>query len=124
MTLSETRTEGRGATVDYRMYIDGAWVDSSEGGRFDSINPFFNQPWATAPMATPSDVDAAVSAARRAFEEGPWATSTPAYRAKLLRTLGGLIEDRADDLIRVQVSENGKLATELGPQTRGLAGYC
>lgn len=106
------------------MYIDGEWVDSSDGGTFESINPYANQPWAVAPEATASDVDRAVMAARKAFRSKEWGDVTPAFRAKLLRKLGTLIEEAGDEMARVQVLENGKLLRELGPQTNALAGHC
>lgn len=108
----------------YLMLIDGENVASSNGATFDSVNPYTNQPWATAPEATEEDVNRAVLAARAAFESGPWATATPAHRAKLLRNLGALIEESGEELARVQVLENGKLLRELGPQTTALAGHC
>jgi aldehyde dehydrogenase (NAD+) len=108
----------------YLMLIDGENVASSNGATFDSVNPYTNQPWATAPEATEEDVNRAVLAARAAFESGPWSTATPAHRAKLLRNLGALIEESGEELARVQVLENGKLLRELGPQTTALAGHC
>jgi aldehyde dehydrogenase (NAD+) len=106
------------------MLIDGEKVGASNGATFESINPYTNQAWATAPEATEGDVDRAVNAARKAFESGSWSNASPAYRAKLLRNLGVLIEESGDELARVQVLENGKLLRELGPQTNALAGHC
>lgn len=108
----------------YSMLIGGSWVEASDGGRFDSINPFDGRHWADVPSATESDVDQAVRSARRAFEGGEWSTSTPARRAALLRRLGDLITQHADDLTRVQVLENGKLIREVAGQTRALANHC
>ena len=56
---------------NYQMLIDGAWVDASDGGTFDSINPATGEVWARVPEATDDDVDRAVRAADRAFNEGP-----------------------------------------------------
>ncbi len=53
-------------------HIDGKWVDAQEGGRFDVFNPATGEVIATAPQSTQPDVDAAVSAARRTFDEGRW----------------------------------------------------
>jgi aldehyde dehydrogenase (NAD+) len=108
----------------HRMLIDGAWRDASDGATFDSVNPFTGRAWATVPSATEQDVDDAVRAARRAFEEGPWATSTPLQRATLLRKFGDLIKENADELARIQVLENGKLIREVGGQTLALANHC
>ncbi|TQM11289.1 aldehyde dehydrogenase [Pseudonocardia kunmingensis] len=108
----------------YRMLIGGRWVEASDGARFDSINPFDGRHWADVPTATGQDVDAAVRAAREAFENGPWAASTPAQRSAVLRKLGDLIAANADELARIQVLENGKLIREVGGQTRALSGHC
>ena len=108
----------------YKMLVGGRWVDASDGKRFDAINPFNCEVWATAPLATKSDIDDAVAAARQAFETPSWRDSTPAFRAKLLRQLGACIEANVDKLARIQVSENGKLIREVHGQTLGLAQYC
>ncbi|MFT6298400.1 MAG: aldehyde dehydrogenase (NAD+), partial [Yoonia sp.] len=57
--------------VNYQMLIDGAWVDASDGVRFDSVNPATGAIWSTIPEATATDVDAAVQAAHAALD-GPW----------------------------------------------------
>jgi acyl-CoA reductase-like NAD-dependent aldehyde dehydrogenase len=107
----------------YQMFIDGTWCDGADG-RFDSINPYTNCAWASVPMAGSQDVDAAVTAARRAFDVDGWPQTAPAERARLLRRLGSLIEERADQLARVQVLENGKLIREVLGQTKALSGHC
>ena len=61
------------------MLIGGEWVDARSGATFESVNPFTGQPWATVPAADASDVDAAVRAARAAFEDGG---KTTAIRAR------------------------------------------
>ncbi|MEU9795096.1 aldehyde dehydrogenase [Streptomyces sparsogenes] len=108
----------------YQMLIGGAWRDAADGRRFDSVNPFDATHWADVPLAGEDDVDAAVRAARAAFDTGTWPATPPARRAALLRRLGDLITERADDLARVQVLENGKLIREVAGQTRALAGHC
>ena len=108
----------------YSMLINGARVASSDGAVFNSNNPYTGLPWATAPEATEDDVNRAVMSARAAFNSPEWGRSSPAFRAKLLRNLGALIEKHGDELARVQVLENGKLLRELGPQTNALAGHC
>jgi len=108
----------------YQMLVGGTWVDAVGGGRFDSINPFDGRHWADVPLAAEADVDAAVRAARTAFETGPWPATPPAGRAALLRRLGDVITERSDELARVQVLENGKLIREVAGQTKALAGHC
>jgi aldehyde dehydrogenase (NAD+) len=106
---------------DYRMLIGGAWVEAGSGARFESVNPFLGQPWATVPRADASDVDAAVRAARSAFEE--WSRTTPMVRGKLLRRLADLIAERASAIARVETTDNGKLIREMEGQLRGLSDY-
>ncbi|WP_427183748.1 aldehyde dehydrogenase [Bordetella bronchialis] len=108
----------------YRMLIGGAWTDAADGRAFDSIDPYTGQGWASAPAATVQDVDRAVAAARLAFEDSEWSRGLPAYRARLLRRLGQLIEGDVQELANVQVLENGKLIREVLGQTRALASYC
>jgi (Z)-2-((N-methylformamido)methylene)-5-hydroxybutyrolactone dehydrogenase len=108
----------------YSMLIGGEWRESSDGETFESINPVTGEPWARVPLATARDVDDAVVAARRAFEEGPWSQSTPAQRAALLRGLGDRIAANAEQLALTQVRENGKLLREVADQAKALANNC
>jgi aldehyde dehydrogenase (NAD+) len=111
-------------TLHFPMLIGGKWTDGAGTDRISSSNPFDGRDWATVPNAGAADVDQAVRAARRAFDTGDWPRATPAARARLLRTLGGLIESNADELGEIQVRENGKLIREVSGQTRALAGHC
>jgi len=69
---------------DYQLYIDSEFCESSDGGRFDTVNPATGEVWASAPAATEADVDRAVRAARRALVEGEWPTLTATQRGRLL----------------------------------------
>ena len=75
----------------------------------------------SSPLAGGPDVDAAVKAAREAFDHGPWGTSAPVARAAILRRLGDLITESSAELAHIQVRENGKLIREVGGQARALA---
>ncbi|KAA9163307.1 aldehyde dehydrogenase [Amycolatopsis acidicola] len=108
----------------HAMVIDGQWRAAAGGATLASVNPFDGTAWATVPSATAQDIDDAVQAARRAFDDGPWARSTPLHRAALLRRLGDLIKENADELARIQVRENGKLIREMAGQTTALANHC
>jgi acyl-CoA reductase-like NAD-dependent aldehyde dehydrogenase len=107
----------------HAMWIDGEWVASATGATIASVNPYTRAVWATCPDADEAEVDRAVTAARRAYDEG-WRASLPADRARLLRRLGDLIERDAEHLAATQVTENGKLIREILSQTRALAGHC
>jgi aldehyde dehydrogenase (NAD+) len=106
---------------DYRMLIGGEWVPARSGETFETVDPFTAQPWATVPRAGPEDVDAAVRAARAAFEE--WGRTTGTERARLMRRLAGLIADNASRIAVVESTDNGKLIREMEGQLRGLADY-
>ena len=56
---------------NYKMLVDGEWVDARSGKTLESVNPYTGRVWATAPEAGEEDVDRAVRAARVAFDEGP-----------------------------------------------------
>ena len=56
----------------YSLYIDGQWIEP-RNGRYDDISPSTEETIAQAPEADVDDVDAAIGAARRAFDDGPWA---------------------------------------------------
>ncbi|HBN31836.1 MAG TPA: carnitine dehydratase, partial [Rhodobacteraceae bacterium] len=103
----------------YRMLIDGEWVDASNGGLFDSINPTTGQVWSRVPEATAEDVDRAVRAAHRAGTEGPWARMTPSERGKCLRKLAELLVEKSEELGRTESIDTGKMLKE----TRWQAAY-
>src|SRR5262245_2624042 len=67
----------------WKLYIDGKWTDGS-GGTFDVLNPATEEVVAQAPNGTAADLERAVRAARRAFDEGPWPRTSPAERANAL----------------------------------------
>ena len=96
-----------------KMYIGGRWVDAASGRTFDSINPYQQKVWATVPDAAAVDVDAAVTAAREAFDNGPWRQTTGAQRAAMLRKLGDIMTREAERMARIESSDNGKLLREM-----------
>lgn len=100
-------------TVDFisvprRMYIDGQWVDAMSGQRFDTVDPATEQVITTVPHSGPEDVERAVAAARRAFEDGPWPAMTPAERQKVLWRIAEGISARADQFAQLESIDNGK----------------
>ncbi len=71
-----------------RLFIGGEWVAPSTDELIEVISPITEQVVATVPAAANADMDAAVAAARSAFDEGPWPRMTPAERAAVLRRVG------------------------------------
>ena len=104
----------------FQTYIDGKWCDAASGKRFETHDPYTGETWALIPECDKADVDRAVEAAYRAFNEGPWPQMTPTARGKALRRIAGLIEKHADYLARIEVRDNGKLISEMAAQTKYL----
>lgn len=94
--------------ADTQLYIDGRWVDPVNGGTFETIDPSSEMPIAKVGAATAADVDLAVQAARRAFDEGPWPQLSGAARAAILRRIAQGIRDRQQALAVLEVRDNGK----------------
>ncbi len=105
----------------YRMLIGGEWVNSQSERTFESINPFTGKTWATLPEANKADIDAAVRAARAAFDEGPWGRMTGTERARLIRRLAALLEENAEQLAIIESTDNGKLIREMSGQLKSLS---
>lgn len=95
-----------------KLYIDGKWVPAREGGTMDVIDPATGKVFDRVPEGTAADIDRAVAAARRAFDDGPWAEMTPADRGKLVWKLGDLVEKHADELAELEALDNGKPVTD------------
>jgi acyl-CoA reductase-like NAD-dependent aldehyde dehydrogenase len=90
-------------------FIDGKWVDAQDGERFDVFNPATGAVIATAPHSKPADVDAAVAAARRAFDEGTWWPGTPArQRGRILLNAADIVRREQERLARLESLDAGK----------------
>ena len=96
------------APTDRLMLIDGKEVEASSGERFERTSPAHGVLVGTYPKGTSEDVDLAVSAARRAFDQGPWPRESGAVRARTLLRVAELIRRDAEQLARTEVLESGK----------------
>jgi acyl-CoA reductase-like NAD-dependent aldehyde dehydrogenase len=94
-----------------RLYIDGAWQDAASGGRTEVHDPATGEVITTVAEADASDVDRAVAAARRAFDEGPWPRMSGRERARILHRVADLIRERADELVATESIDVGKPVT-------------
>jgi len=103
----------------YDHYINGAWTAPASGTWFDTTNPYTDEVWAKVAHGSAADVDAAVAAAKAAFEG--WSSTRPTERGKLLNKLAELIERDAARLGEIEVRDNGKLIAEMGAQTKYMA---
>ncbi len=104
-------------------YIGGRWVDASDGATLPSINPATGQPSYLAARGTHDDIDTAVRAARAAFDGPACRGRTATQRGKLLRKLGDLIAEHAEELAVAESSDNGKLLREMRAQLVTLPEY-
>jgi betaine-aldehyde dehydrogenase len=87
--------------------IDSETVDPAEGQTEEILNPSSGEVIAHAPVSTAEDVERAVKAARRAFEDG-WTTTTPGERAGMLLKLADAIEEHADEISELESANAGK----------------
>jgi len=106
------------------MLIDGELVTASDGRTFACTDPYSGQDWGRVPLATEQDVDRAVRAAHRTFEEGVWRRLPAARRVAVLRKFADLIEANARDIALTAVRENGKLFSEMYYGTLAFAEDC
>lgn len=100
----------------YQHFIDGHYIDPVGGEWMDSLDPYTGQPWARIPKGCSRDADAAVAAAHRAMNAGPWASMTATQRGKLMLRLADLVTQNADRLAEIEVRDNGKLLAEMRGQ--------
>jgi gamma-glutamyl-gamma-aminobutyraldehyde dehydrogenase len=103
-----------GAGVDYcdRALIDGELVPAQCGETYECINPTTGQRLAVVAECGPEDVDRAVQAARKSFEDGRWSEAGPAdWKAVMLR-LAELIGENADELAVLETMDMGKTVEE------------
>jgi betaine-aldehyde dehydrogenase len=89
------------------LYIDGGFVAPATDATIDVISPFTEETVARVPEAREADVDRAVAAARRAFDEGPWPRMRAAERADAMGKLVGALDARAADLATTITTEMG-----------------
>ncbi len=107
----------------YNHYIDGRAAEPAGGAYFHSENPYSGEAWALVARGNTADVDAAVRAARRAFEQGPWGRLTASQRGSLLRRFADLIIAHAPRLAEIEQRDNGKLLAEVSAQVKYLGEY-
>ena len=99
-----------------RLLIDGTLVPARDGGTFDNVNPATEQVLGVAADAVSADMDAAIGAARRAFDQSTWSTDV-AFRVRCLRQLSDAMTAHVDELRATTVAEVGApVALTYGPQ--------
>src|SRR5712671_1154017 len=92
----------------HQLFIGGRFVYAKAGKTFDTYDPSSGRVIAKVAAGEAADIDAAVTAARQAFESGPWSRMTGSERAKLMWKLAELIEAHRDELAELESLNNGK----------------
>ncbi|NNG35686.1 5-carboxymethyl-2-hydroxymuconate semialdehyde dehydrogenase [Nakamurella aerolata] len=110
-----------GLPTKLQHYIGGQHVDSVDGATFDVLDPVTNQPYLTAAAGKAADIDAAVAAARHAFEQGPWPRLQPRERAKVLQKIADIVESRDQQLAEMESYDSGLPITQALGQARRAA---
>jgi betaine-aldehyde dehydrogenase len=96
----------------YQMYVNGEWVESKSAKTFPVYDPSTEEVIAQVPDANAEDVNRAVAAAKAAFEDGPWATTTPQERGRVLFRLAEKIRQNAAMLAEIESRNSGKPIVE------------
>ena len=91
-----------------QLFINGQWRDAASGKTFETPNPATGETLARIAEGGAEDIDRAVRAARRAFEEGPWSRMSPSERGRIIWRIGDLILEHADELAQLESLDNGK----------------
>jgi 5-carboxymethyl-2-hydroxymuconic-semialdehyde dehydrogenase len=100
-----------------RHYIAGEFRSGVDGRAFETLNPSTNERIAEVAEGLAQDIDLAVRAARRAFDEGPWPRLTPAERASVLRRVAAAIRESAEEFVGLEILDIGMPIRQM----RGLA---
>jgi len=94
--------------MEYKLWIDGKWVDSKGGGKISVENPATGKKFAEVVDASVEDVNFAVETAKTAFYDGRWSRLTPAERSKALWKFADLLEKHAEEFAKLESENTGK----------------
>ena len=103
-----TETVRRPKVQQTQCFIGGKWTSSASGKTFETIHPATEEVICEVAEGDEEDIDAAVDAAREAFDNGPWSKMDARDRGQLIWKLAELIEEEADDLAALETLDNGK----------------
>jgi betaine-aldehyde dehydrogenase len=96
------------ADSSYKMLIGGEWTDASDGNTREILSPATGDAIAEVPEGTAADVDRAVSAARKAYDE-TWSDATPGERMRALLKMADIVEEHGDEIGRLESENVGKV---------------
>ncbi|WLP88755.1 aldehyde dehydrogenase [Gordonia sp. NB41Y] len=98
--------------IAIRHLIGDTWTDASDGATFESRDPHDGTLLATVAQGTADDGSAAITAARTAFDEGPWPQMSPKERATILHAVADAVDDHREELAQMETRDGGKTITQ------------
>ena len=119
--MTQSITPPAGMPEKIRHYINGEFVDSIDGEEFDVLNPVTNEPYIKAASGKKADIEAAVAAAKTAFDKGPWPKMLPRERARILNKIADIVESRKDELAAMESFDSGLPITQAKGQAARAA---
>jgi aldehyde dehydrogenase (NAD+) len=123
MVTTATRPVAKPTVRQTRLMINNEWVDASDGGTFDTLNPATGEVLAKVAHATAKDVDAAVRVARKAVESGPWSRMDAADRGRLMFKLADRIAEEAGELAMLESLNCGKTIRDSRGDVDGVVNW-
>jgi aldehyde dehydrogenase (NAD+) len=110
-----------GVTIQHpdRLYIGGQWVAAHSGRMIELVSPNSEQVIGAVAEADEADMEAAVAAAREAFDHGPWPRLTPRERGAAMLEMLDILRSREAELAKAWTAQMGGLASIAGPMHRG-----
>ncbi len=115
MTVTLDRDVEALVAAPRQLFINGQWADAASGKTFETPNPATGETLARVAEGGAEDIDRAVRAARKAFDDGPWSRMTPSERGRIKGDVGGRVQrrDRARVCRRVSERDSNPHSCEL-----------
>ncbi len=107
-TVASVPTRPRPQIRQTECFIGGKWIPAQSGKTFETVNPATEEVIAHVAEGDAADVDAAVKAAREAFDRGPWKKMDARERGRIMNRLADLLEEEIDELAALESLDNGK----------------
>ncbi|MEM1372780.1 MAG: aldehyde dehydrogenase [Pseudomonadota bacterium] len=112
LTFDQWKVRAAGLSIRSRAFIDGRFVEAASGKTFDCINPATGETLVHVAEGDSADIDAAVTAARRAFDDGRWSRMAPGDRKGVLLKLAELIRANLEEMALLDSLDMGKLVQD------------
>ena len=108
MTVTVDQTVEQFTATPTQLFINGQWSDAASGKTFETPNPATGETLARIAEGGAEDINRAVQAARKAFDDGPWGRITASERGRIIWKIGDLVLEHAEELAQLESLDNGK----------------